>query len=290
MGYIKDNTTFLEAQVADNPIRYLGSPNFFVFDWSGTLSDDRKPVYAANMAMLEKFGIEKIVFQEWLSQTDTTIGQFMHNHDVDLDKEEIHSIYGREYNLQMRLGNFPTVYPDSEEVLQYLKKQMKRIAVISSHPHDNLVNEAIEYGLFQYIDFIDGDARDKKAELLNLAERFCEKPQNMIYVGDMAHDIIAAKRAGMHSIGVTTGYHSKARLFQEKPEFLFDSLRDVMCIRGNPAGGLQFVYQIDQPGLLGDLSIHDKFAADLAQEDFGNLPMLSKSNSDATSKPLSIME
>lgn|GEM_PF-785243 len=285
-----DNKEMWNYVLHPDYIRHFGSPDVFVFDWSGTLSDDRKPVYSANMAMLEKFGIEKMTFDDWLRKTDTTIGQFMHNHGVDLDKEEIHTIYEREYNLQMRLGNFPTVYPDSEEVLQYLKRNGKKIAVISSHPHDNLVNEAIEYSLVQYIDFIDGDARDKKAELLGLAERFCEKPQNMIYIGDMAHDIRAAVNSGMHSVGVSTGYHSKERLAKEKPEFLFDSLKDVMCIRENHAGGLMFVYPTDTPGLFGSPSARQRFETDLAQEDIGNLPRSVQSNGGAESRPLSIME
>jgi beta-phosphoglucomutase-like phosphatase (HAD superfamily) len=36
----------------------------YIFDWSGTLSDDRRPVYEANMRVLVAYGKQRMTFQQ----------------------------------------------------------------------------------------------------------------------------------------------------------------------------------------------------------------------------------
>ena len=53
-----------------------------------------------------------------------------------------------------------------------------------------------------------------------------ETPSNAIYLGDTIYDIRAAKKAGVHSVGVATGYHVRERLVNENPDFVVDSLTE----------------------------------------------------------------
>ena len=36
--------------------------NLFIFDWSGVISDDRKPVYEANTRLLRERGLKILTF------------------------------------------------------------------------------------------------------------------------------------------------------------------------------------------------------------------------------------
>lgn len=50
------------------------------------------------------------------------------------------------------------------------------------------------------------------------------------YCGDTPQDIIQGRRAGVKTIGVTTGLHSKEELEKEKPDFIFDNIEAVLTI------------------------------------------------------------
>lgn len=78
-----------------------------------------------------------------------------------------------------------------------------------------------------------GDTVDKMkpdpAPLLYACERAVILPSNAIYVGDMKTDIIAAKAAGMKSIGVSYGYHpNKHDLTTWDADFIAHSPHDIL--------------------------------------------------------------
>ncbi|MHC1611515.1 MAG: HAD family hydrolase [Candidatus Methanospirareceae archaeon] len=50
------------------------------------------------------------------------------------------------------------------------------------------------------------------------------------YCGDTPQDIIQGRRAGVKTIGVTTGLYSKEELEKEKPDFVFDNIEAVLGI------------------------------------------------------------
>ena len=50
------------------------------------------------------------------------------------------------------------------------------------------------------------------------------------YCGDTPQDIIQGRRAGVKTIGLTTGLHSKEDLESEKPDFIFDDIEEVLSI------------------------------------------------------------
>ena len=50
------------------------------------------------------------------------------------------------------------------------------------------------------------------------------------YCGDTPQDIIQGRRAGVKTIGLATGLHSKEDLEREKPDFIFDDIEEVLSI------------------------------------------------------------
>jgi phosphoglycolate phosphatase len=250
-------------------IHRFGQPNVFVFDWSGVVSDDRRPVYEANMRMLQTLGgFSRLSYEEWSQRPGSSAYESLKGIvGESLSRTLVDSVYPSIYAQVREEGMHPEMYPGADKVLANLKKNGKKIAVVSKHPHEHLVREAREYGLEGYIDFIDGDSADKTKSLLSLSEFFGDLPENMIYFGDMTYDIAAAKYAGVHSAAVPTGYHSREQLVKANPEFVLDSLTDAMYIRGVNGGGVELVYPVDRPGLLGGLSPRDAMTFDIEQRD-----------------------
>ncbi|PIN76587.1 hypothetical protein COV17_01920 [Candidatus Woesearchaeota archaeon CG10_big_fil_rev_8_21_14_0_10_36_11] len=68
-----------------------------IFDHSGVLRDDRPPVYEANMFLLEKYGLARISFEDWLKASKASAGDLVLSFGVDVPKEEIDMEYERVY-------------------------------------------------------------------------------------------------------------------------------------------------------------------------------------------------
>lgn len=207
--------------------------NLFIFDWSGVISDDRKPVYEANMRILDDNGIPRMAFDEFLLNTDLTAAEFLAKQGLASTQEELLRLYKKYFDIVISEGTTPQIYTDVKEVLAYLSIKDKILAVLSSHPESNLKQEARNYGIEHYFRCIVGNSRDKSSGIVQIVENIGIAPGKTIYLGDTVYDIIAAKKAGVHSAAISgpngeqRGYHSRQRLEMEHPDFLLDSLEDL---------------------------------------------------------------
>jgi phosphoglycolate phosphatase-like HAD superfamily hydrolase len=192
--------------------------DLFVFDWSGTISDDRRPVYETNMRLLRLFGKPTVLFEEWLPSTPPTVVGFLALYGIDCDVQDASALYSKYYNAVMKEGIAPILYPDVHDVLTHLKGQQKDLAVLSCHPPDNLLREADKYGIKNFFSFFHAGSQDKASDLAALCRRFGTRPESVLYTGDTTHDIRAAKQAGVVSAAVCRGYHTREQLEGEKPD------------------------------------------------------------------------
>lgn len=194
-----------------------------VFDWSGTISDDRLPVYEANRKLCEHYGVVLLPYDEWLRATTMTPREYFASAGVTDDQETLFRIYKQYYIDVINSGIIPTVYADADPLLTQLA-QDKTLAVVSSHPVESLQHEADLFGLRHLFKAFVGESTNKTHDLMALLEELGYDTKEAIYVGDMIYDIRSAKAAGITSIAVTTGYHPKAMLEAEHPDHIIDNL------------------------------------------------------------------
>jgi phosphoglycolate phosphatase-like HAD superfamily hydrolase len=206
----------------------LNMPYVFVIDWSGVISDDRSPVFEANMELLKHYGKPTMTFEEWLPRTTMTPVEFVRNSGVHASSDEIWNLYKDFFDNEIASGNVPTVYPDAKNVLRYLQERDKLVVVLSSHPEDNLRKEAEDYEVLNLLDFIVANSKGKAQDLKSIYTRFKKDPKSVMYVGDTIFDIRAAKEVGVISAGVCTGYHTRERLEKENPRIILETLSDIM--------------------------------------------------------------
>ncbi len=196
-----------------------------IFDWSGVISDDRKPVYEANMRLLERYGKSRMTFEEWLPRTTLSAREFLANHGVLGETDELFEQYRQELNKVRSKGIHPVLYPNTRVALRNLSKDGKQLVVVSSHPEKNLREEAKEYKIEHFFKFFLGNSKDKASGILEVCERVSVSPSlNVAYIGDTIYDIQAARRTGVYSIAITNGYHILKRLKGENPDKIIDSL------------------------------------------------------------------
>jgi HAD superfamily hydrolase (TIGR01549 family) len=121
------------------------------------------------------------------------------------------------------------MYPEAPQVFRELNRRGLPIAVISRHPQENLRKEAERYGLLPFIRLLIS-TKNKKEAILKACQDFGVNPRQFLYLGDTTFDIRAGKKAGVVTSGISTGYHLREKLEEEKPDYIFDNLEEVLGI------------------------------------------------------------
>ncbi len=195
-----------------------------IFDWSGVISDDRKPVYEANKIVVEKHGVEHENFQNWRIHTNASAPLYFASRGITADPDVLMNEYRDALHRARASGIHPVIYPDVIQTLEGLfpKKQF----VVSMHPTNHLLKEAHDYGIAAYFSDIIGEVKDKSVAIKKILGD--SMPASAIYVGDTIFDIQAAKKAGVISAGVPTGYQTKDVLSAENPDVMLEKLSDIL--------------------------------------------------------------
>jgi phosphoglycolate phosphatase-like HAD superfamily hydrolase len=55
-------------------------------------------------------------------------------------------------------------------------------------------------------------------------------PAHTIYVGDLPHDIEAARSLGIKIAAISWGYSTKERLLEHNPDYLIEDIRELNSI------------------------------------------------------------
>ncbi len=202
-----------------------------VFDWSGVISDDRKPVYAAANSMLKEHNKQLFSsFEEFFANATMTPVEYYVRQGISDDPKVIFEMYKKHYSNAIKSGITPKMYPDVRDVLHNLKNNGKKLAVLSSHPTESLKSEANKFGVEIFFDLISGNSENKVDGLETICIKLSVDPKDALYVGDMIYDVRAAKHAGIFAGGICTGYHTKEMLMKEEPDFLLENLSELKNI------------------------------------------------------------
>jgi len=130
------------------------------------------------------------------------------------------SIYRRHHKLALLRES--RLFPKVDRVLAYLKKKGYILAVASNRPSRFswiLIRHLKLKKYFNYVLCADKLKHIKPhPEIINkIMQRFTLKPEETIYVGDMAIDAQAGRGAKVKAIIVTTGSSPKSEIKREQP-------------------------------------------------------------------------
>jgi ADP-ribose pyrophosphatase YjhB (NUDIX family) len=82
------------------------------------------------------------------------------------------------------------------------------------------------------------DVRDKCRRIHDVLKENRLDPRETLFIGDMQHDIEAARHGGVHSVAVLTGFNDLARLRAAKPDLIVEHLGELREMLVN--GGCKF--------------------------------------------------
>jgi len=206
----------------------------FCFDLDGTLVDSNKTIYEATAYSLDKLGIDFNVDEDLFARK---IGQHFNDiftaFNIDVpDFEKFISIYKENYFKQME---YSSIYNGVDETLSELKNRGVKISLLTTKVQDQAEKIIDHFKLRKYFDLImgrrDGIAYKPSPEpLLAICKELNVGIKNTLMVGDTELDIQCGKNAGTFTCGVLYGYRTKELLEIEKPDFIIESINQILSI------------------------------------------------------------
>jgi phosphoglycolate phosphatase len=213
-----------------------------IFDLDGTLAATGQQIALAVQASMKNNnltppsvdeichyignGAEKLIKR-------SLVNSFDYNDD-DIDPElyeRVRRCYFTEY-MEGITRNF-TLYPGVKDTLERLKSRGILLAIATNKPDiyvQRWVDAAELTGIF---DFTLGSGVIPKVKpdpevLFYVCENLDVLPSQAVMVGDTCNDILAAKAAGICSVGLTYGYNYLRPLEEYQPDYVFDDFRDLL--------------------------------------------------------------
>jgi len=199
---------------------------FFLFDFDGVIVDSLDVYEKTVTDCLDVIGQPLTRGrEEFLELFDGNFYESLVEKGVDLDKFMNASVEILAKINYVDMRPFPAVGP----VLRELKKNHPMV-VISSNDTPT-IQEALDlYGLDGIFDDVLGSdfMLSKKDKILYIIDKYHVEKHDIYYIGDTAGDIREGREAGVKTVGVTWGWHTKDKMLAAAPDYLFDKPEDLL--------------------------------------------------------------
>ena len=202
--------------------------DLIIFDLDGTLVDSREDIANAVNFTLKDIGLKEKSKQE--------ISSYIGKGVEDLIRKSLgerqDALFGRALSVfeeyyRKHSTDKSVLYPNVKEILEYFKEKKKVIVTNRNYEFALLTLKAL--GIYDYFeDIVGGDDIGCMKPSSCPLDKFVHRPnmnkEKAIIVGDMDIDILAGKRAGIITCGVTYGIGKKEVIIKARPDFIIDNI------------------------------------------------------------------
>lgn len=202
-----------------------------LFDLDGTLTDSSEGITKSVVYALKQFGIDEKP-ENCLRFVGPPLGPELHKvYGIDPDKGVLAF---REYFEKQGIYE-NKLYPNTLETLKKLKENGHTLCVATSKPEVMARRVIAHFGLDKYIEKVYGASLDEKksAKADIIQEALDDHPgMSAVMVGDRMHDIIGAKKCGIFSIGIPSGFGEPDELEKAGADIVLRDISQLATIDG----------------------------------------------------------
>jgi len=174
--------------------------HLLLFDSDGTLADSIPMSYAGCCEVFRQSGLPEPSFDVYCEHFHAPFMQFYIDRGVTASREQVYEWYHiRARHAEAKL--FPDVVP-TLRILSRIELNVK-LGVVSAQKNKTLAMQL--EAVASHFDVIVGEKEHKDEELLRLKGAHAIPADRVVYVGDYASDMHAARKAGVRAIGITRG-------------------------------------------------------------------------------------
>jgi len=207
-----------------------------IFDVSGVLIDDLATVWTANNDAYSFFGYKTISsIEEFKTRFRLPVAKFHRSNGIAEEMiDMVETKYRERYPLHQHLIR---VFPEARGTLSELKSRDVKLGIASNIPKDFLAEHLHRFELSAYFGAITAqeDCDEQKPSpkpILTTLSKLNAKPGRTAYIGDMEEDMIAGKKAEVHTVAVDRegAYQPISRLKRHDPDHVIKVLDDLLQI------------------------------------------------------------
>lgn len=210
------------------------------FDWNGTLIADTRACMDADNHVIRTYGGRPVDLGEYRKTIIIPAVDFYVQHGCDRERlladskklgEVFHEYYEpRASKCRSRKG--------ARELLEYIKDNSIDSIVLSNHTVEGIEFQLRRLGLSDYISAVLANSeRDASMKGRNKSEKLDRhmsdndyKREEVLIVGDSPEEIEIGRGLGLKSVAITGGYYAGFRLIESKPDYLINSLTEMIDI------------------------------------------------------------
>lgn len=199
-----------------------------IFDWCGTLVDDLPAVWRATNVVLRNAGVPELTLEEYRTEFELPFKRFYDRFTPDIPMSQLEAWYHPAFHAEQHSIR---ELPHAGDFLRFCQENGVRSFVLSSIHHEHFEAHGKITGLKPFIERSYIDVRDKTERIHEILKENHLDPRETIFVGDMQHDIVAARHGGVHSVAVLTGFNRSDQLRAAKPDLMVEhlgELRDIL--------------------------------------------------------------
>jgi len=195
-----------------------------IFDWSGTLVDDLPAVWKATNYVLTQAQQAEMSLEQFRAEFCLPFTIFYDRHipHVPLPQCEVwfHTRFRQVQDSVCEL-------PHARDFLEFCRGRKLRTFLLSTVHRDHFAVQLAITGFDQYLDKPYIGIWDKRRKIHEILEENQLEPGETLFIGDMQHDIEAARHGGVHSCAVLTGYNTLDQLRAAEPDVIVEHLREL---------------------------------------------------------------
>jgi len=204
-----------------------------IFDFDGTLADTKSSIVETMQLTFEKLGYERQPEDVITNSIGLPLIEcLMVAKGMTREDALKGTVIYRDIFMSVALHHV-RLFPDVMDVIETLSQRGIPMAVATSRNQESLESLVDMLGLGKYLTNLFGEGHVKRGKPYpDLAEFIMDKlgadPSQTLVIGDTIYDLEMGKAAGCYTCGVTYGNHSKEKLSQAKPDYIIDSLKEIL--------------------------------------------------------------
>lgn len=202
-----------------------------IFDWDGTLMDSTHNIVVAIQKTCADLNLPIPSAQQASWVIGLSIYEAAQKIVPEITPEQISEFAERYKFHYFSIGPDIKLFTGIPELLENLKNRGVLTAVATGKSRYGLDIALKQFGLESNFDTTrTADQTAGKPDplmLFEIMEELLVKPEQAIMIGDTSHDLLMARNAGIHAIGVSYGAHNRRELDELQPNHVAESVSEL---------------------------------------------------------------
>lgn len=203
-----------------------------MFDWDGTLYNSVVPTYKSYLEVMDAFGLPQMSLREFREKSRPNYHDYyLYLGIAEEDWPAADAIW---IDCYARHKKECVLFAGVANALQTLSEMSVKLGLVSSGSRERVAREITEEGIRPYFDILlFGDdvgfecAKPAPDTLLMAIDRARVSSSEVLYVGDMAEDILMGKKAGAKTAAVLCGFATSQMLVNAQPDFILNDVNSL---------------------------------------------------------------